>query len=357
MSTSEGKPTSRRLLSIFLKIIIPMIVSLGLCWILFRGDSLGELVAVMRERCDYRWILAMTLLLSLTYLIRAIRWGQQLEAVGVRASLWTRVVSIFGTYAVNLVFPRLGEVWRCGFVAHRQKAQFSVVAGTVIADRLADLLAGVSFIIATLIFGHDAIQRFIARYPAFYDSLRGIIASPWLWIGLAAATAGAVWFLRSSGGGSVMRRLRGFGRGLWDGFYGIRLMRHKWRWLALTIALWGCYFVQMVLAFQAFQITRDIFADHGLIAVLVSFTLGSMAMGVPSNGGIGPYQIALIFGLSLYMPDGADPAAFDIESKAFANVVLGASTILSILLGLIAFLSIALTRRRPQQPPATQPEA
>ncbi|MDE5608212.1 MAG: flippase-like domain-containing protein [Muribaculaceae bacterium] len=346
MSLPEGKSMSRRMLGFFLKIIIPMIVSVGLCWILFRGDSLEELVAVMKERCDYRWILAMTLLLSLTYLIRAVRWGQQLEAVGVKASLWTRVVSIFGTYAVNLVFPRLGEVWRCGFVAHRERAQFSVVAGTVIADRLADLLSGISFILATLLFGHDAIRRFISRYPAFYDSLMRIVTSPWLWIAVAVAVIAAVWFLRGSGGGAVMTRLRNFGRGLWDGFYGIRLMRHKWRWLALTIALWGCYFTQMILAFQAFQFTQDIFAGHGIVAVLVCFTLGSMAMGVPSNGGIGPYQIALIFGLSLYMPDSADPAVFEMESKAFANVVLGASTLLSVLLGLIAFLSIALSKRR-----------
>lgn len=345
MSRPESKSTTRRLLGFFLKIIVPMAVSLGLCWILFRGDSLEEMTTIMRDHCDYRWILAMTLLLALTYLIRAVRWGQQLDAVGVHASLWTRVQSIFGTYAVNLVFPRLGEVWRCGFVAQREKAQFSVVAGTVIADRLADLLSGLSFIVATLIFGHDAIQRFIARYPDFYESVAGLISSPWLWLGVAALIVGTIWFLRSSGGGAVMSRMRAFGRGMWNGFYGIRLIRHKWRWLALTIALWGCYFTQMILAFQAFELTQEIFAEHGIVAVLVCFTLGSIAMGVPSNGGIGPYQIALIFGLSLYMPQGADAGVFDMESKAFANVVLGASTLLPIVLGFVAFISIALSRR------------
>lgn len=337
---------SGRLPGIILKVIIPMTVSVALCWLLFRGDSMEELFGIMRDRCDYSWILAMILLLGLSNVIRAMRWGLQLEAVGVATPLPTLILSIFGTYAVNLVFPRLGEVWRCGFVAHRRKAQFSVIAGTVIADRFADLLAGISFIVVTILVGHDAIQSFIARYPAFYESLRGIIASPWLWIGLAAGIAGTVWFLRGSGGGVIMTRIRNFGRGLWDGFYGIRLMRRWWLWLALTVALWGCYFFQMALAFQAFGFTREIFADYGFTAVLVCFTLGSMAMGVPSNGGIGPYQLALIFGLSLYMPAQADPGVYEMESKAFANVVLGATTLLVIALGLVTFISIAISRRK-----------
>ena len=41
--------------------------------------------------------------------------------------------SIFGTYAVNLVFPRLGEVWRTGYIAQRQKAPFTTVFGSMVA--------------------------------------------------------------------------------------------------------------------------------------------------------------------------------------------------------------------------------
>ncbi len=64
-------------------------------------------------------------------------------------------------------------------------------------------------------------------------------------------------------------------------------------------------------------------------------------MGVPSNGGIGPYQIAVVFGLQFFAP-GLDAQ----QGYTFANVVLGAQTLLFIVAGLVAFALIALDNRR-----------
>jgi hypothetical protein len=63
-------------------------------------------------------------------------------------------------------------------------------------------------------------------------------------------------------------------------------------------------------------------------------------MGVPSNGGIGPWQWSVIFGLSIY------GMAIDGISVAFANLVLGSQTCLLIILGIITFTAIALEKRR-----------
>lgn len=349
MNLTKEKPRLRRRLSKVLKFIIPAVVSLGLCWVLFKDDSLSEMLTIIRQGCDFRWIAVMLGLLVMSNVFRAMRWGLQLEAVGVNAPLGERVLSIFGTYAVNLVFPRLGEVWRCGFVAQREKAGFATVAGTVVADRVADLLTGVLFLVATVFLGHDAIGRFMSRYPDFYLSVQRLLTSPVTWVILSALTAATVIFFRHRSKNRIVNRIKKFCRDMWDGFKGIATMRHKWYWLLLTALLWGCYFFQMAAAFQAFPFTREIFAQDGMTAVLVCFTLGSIAMGVPSNGGIGPYQVALIFGLGLYMdPDlGREAAkAFEMDSKAFANLVLGTTTLTIIVLGLITFISIALGKRR-----------
>ena len=62
-------------------------------------------------------------------------------------------------------------------------------------------------------------------------------------------------------------------------------------------------------------------------------------MGVPSNGGIGPWQWAVIFALSIYGVDSAN-------AGALANVVLGSNTLLQIVLGIFTFIMIAADRRR-----------
>ncbi len=131
-------------------------------------------------------------------------------------------------------------------------------------------------------------------------------------------------------------------RELWQGFAVIVKMPHKGRWLLLTVALWGCYFLQNYLAFYAFPFTAQIVADHGIQAALVTWVLSSISMGVPSNGGIGPWQWATIFGLSIYGLGAT-------QAGAFANLVLGANTLLIIALGIFTFIAIALDKKRTRQ--------
>jgi len=349
ISTRSGR---RRLIGVILKYAIPVVISVGLCWLLFHEDNLADMLVVIRTKCQFQWIGLMLVVSFMSYVFRALRWGIQLEGVGVKAPFTERVYSIFGTYAVNLVFPRLGEVWRSGFIAHRESAPFGTVFGTMIADRFADLVTGMIFTLLTLLVGRHAIGAFVERYPDSYRNMAYVVTSPWTILAVAVAVLLALWLFKSRSSNGMMNKIRRFCQELWLGFAAILKIRRKKMWLVWTLLLWGCYFGQMVLAFQAFPFTRDIYAEYGLVSVLVCFTLGTIAMGIPSNGGIGPYQIALIFGLSLYCPSGLDEVArkaFELDSKAFANLILTMSTCLTILLGLWAFVAIALSKRRPRQ--------
>lgn len=337
-----------------LKFIIPLIISVGLCWILFRNDSMPEMIQVVLTKCDFTWIGLMLLVDIFSFIFRALRWGIQLRGVGIKASRLDLVLSIFGTYAVNLVFPRLGEVWRSGYIAHRQDAPFGTVMGTMIADRFADFLTAIIFLLLTLTVGHQAIKAFLHQYPDGYRNLQHLITSPWTWLAIVVLIVGAVIFFRMKSQNRLVNMVRDFCSQMWSGFAAILTMEHKGWWMLWTLLLWSCYLGQMFLAFQAFPFTRTIFETDGFTPVLVCFTLGTIAMGIPSNGGIGPYQIALIFGLCLYQPSGIDLAAqraFDLDSKAFANTVLGMSTCLTILLGLGTFITIALRKRRKKYTP------
>ena len=121
-------------------------------------------------------------------------------------------------------------------------------------------------------------------------------------------------------------------------------MPHKGRWLLLTLAVWGCYFMQLYVAFFSFPLTTDVALQYGATAVLVCFVLSSISMGVPSNGGIGPWQWAIIFGLKLYSDN--IPGLTEEYAGSFANLVMGMQTLLLIVLGLFTFAAISIGRKK-----------
>lgn len=326
-----------------LKIIVPLVVSVGLCYILFAKQDFGEMVRIVRTECDYRWI-AYGLLLNVVALwMRALRWRLQLIAIGVRPTLGTLFLSFCGTYAVNLVFPRLGELWRTGYIAQDQKAPFDSVFGSMVSDRLADTLTVGLLTALTFMVSGSELMRYLDQGSGG-SGLAGVLLSPWLWVAMVCAAAGvyAVWrCFRRSG---WMQKVTTFVRGLWDGFIAIVRMRGKGLWLLYTLGLWTCYFTSLYLAFHAFPATEQVLEQRGVEVVLVCFVLSSLSMAVPSQGGIGPWQWAVMFGLSLYAA--GVPELTQGYAATFANMVMGSQTVLFILLGLMAFAVITLRNRR-----------
>ena len=323
------------------KYLIPLVISIGLCYLLFTDINFNEMTGKIKDDRNNLWWIGLALLLSIfSHVFRAMRWRIQLRTLGVNAPLSALINSIFGTYAVNLVFPRLGEIWRTGYISQRQNASFPTVFGSMLAERVADTVTVLVLAIVTFLLASSDIMAFIKESQGAYDRIIGLVSSPWLWIGFIAVIAVAWRFFTGKSQNRIAVKIKDAARGLWEGFAAIARMDGKGRWLLLTLLLWGCYFLQLFVAFFAFPETAGAVADYGVIVVLVAFVLSSISMGVPSNGGIGPWQFAVIF--ALYNLYGVDKTA----SVAFANLVLGSQTCLLILLGLYTFAAIALDRRR-----------
>lgn len=341
-STAETAPVSRgrRWLGYLLKYGVPLVVTVLLCKLLFDGVDFNEMVDIIRRECDYRWILLMMAISILSHVFRAMRWGIQLRALDVKVPLFPLVLSIFGTYAVNLVLPRLGELWRTGYIARRQDAPFATVFGSMVADRLADTVTVALLTVVTFFLATGQMHTYLGGNAEALDKYLALLRSPWLWAALVGCIVLA-WlvFFRWRTSNRVIVKIQGFVRGLWHGFAVIASMPGKGRWLLLTVAVWGCYFLQMYVTFFAFPFTEAIVSQYGALAVLVVFVLSSLSMGVPSNGGIGPWQWSVILGLGLYGL-AKEPAT------AFANLVMGSQTLLLILLGIFTFVCIAIRKRQ-----------
>ncbi len=323
-----------------MKFFIPLVVTVGLCWLMFHSIDFREMLDIIHNQCNFWWIGLALLLSFFSNFFRAWRWGIQLDALGYRVPRHILVYSIFGTYAINLIFPRLGELWRTGYIAQRQRAPFATIFGSMVAERLSDTVVVFLFLVSTCLIAYQHIASYLGQNEALYEKALDAVTSPWLWLAIALCLAFAWWFLtRRSKQDSIFAKAQRFVRGLWQGFASIATMPHKGRWLFFTLCLWGCYFTQMVIAYMAFPFTREAFSQYGIVAPLLTFVLTSVAMGVPSNGGIGPWQWACIFAMSVY-------GIGTIEASSFANLVLGTNTLLLILLGIITFIAVMLDRRK-----------
>lgn len=333
-------PAKKTLWKEIMKYLVPLFFTVGLCWGLFHSINFSEMMDIITTQCDFRWMIAVIVISIFSHVFRAMRWNIQLRALGINAPLYVLIYSIFGTYAVNFVLPRMGEVWRTGYIATRQDAPFATVFGSMVADRLSDTITVLLLLLLTFVLASSTLLSYLQQSQATYDAIVGLATSPWVWLVVAVCAAVCIWFFtRDPEEGTMVWKVRQFVKGLWEGFAVITKMPGKGRWLLLTVAIWGCYYMQMYFAFYAFPFTTELLHSHGAIAVLVVFVISSISMGVPSNGGIGPWQWAVIFGLGIYGID-------KVSSGAFANLVMGTQTALTIVLGIITFAGIALDKKK-----------
>lgn len=332
----------KKIASAILKFVVPVIIGVGLIYILYNGVDLEASKSTLARDVNYLWFIPVIVVSIMSHVFRAMRWRLQLRAIGVKTPLHPIVCSIFGAYAVNLVFPRLGEVWRCGYIAQREKASFTQVVGSMVADRLSDTVTVLALTVCTFFLAQDAFYSFLDTYPQVKDGLVGMLTSWKAWTAALVLVAALVWLFAGKTQNKIVLKVKDMVKGMWDGFAAILSMEGKWWFLLYTVLIWGCYFFQLYIAVQAFTFTCGL----SMLAVLVLFVLSSIGMGVPTNGGLGAWHMAIIFGLSLYGVGTFSATHPDTQASAFAMLVWGIQTLLLIVLGIYAYAYIALGKKK-----------
>lgn len=332
----------KKAISYLIKYGIPLVIGVGLMYFLYKNVDLTSMMQTLQTDVDYWWFIPVAVVSILSHVFRAMRWRLQLKAIDVKPSFSAVLNSIFGTYAVNLVFPRLGEVWRCGYIANRQKASVTQVMGSMVADRLTDTLTVLLLTLVAFLLAQGDFAKFFDAYPQMKENFLNVASDGRIWFGTAIAIIAIGWLLVMKTENKFIKKIQLMARNLWEGFAAITRMDGKWWFLLLTILIWGCYFLQLYLACKAFSFTSPL----SVLAVLVMFVLSSIGMGVPTNGGLGSWHLAIIFGLSLYGVGVFSASNPDPRASAFAMLVWGFQTLLLIVLGIYAFISMAIDRRR-----------
>lgn len=332
----------KNMLTLAVRYLLPLSLTVVLVWYMFRSVDFFRMMEIIREGVDYWWILLAMFISIFSHVFRAARWNLQLSTIGIKVPFMALCCSIFGCYALNLVFPRLGEVWRCTYVGKTGKAPFTTVLGSMVSERLADMVMVLILTLLAFIIANGAILSFLNEYPIGHDIVL-LIENSKFWIAgtiCILLIGGVFYFGRRS---AAVRALLKWSREIWMGFASLWKMKGRIKFIALTVAIWGAYFIQLYVAFFAFGFTRRLCGEvelgFGLVPCLVAFVLSSIGMAVPSNGGLGPWNIAVMFGLGVY-------GITQTEGTAFSMLQWSGQTVMLIILGIFTMAYIAGTRNR-----------
>ena len=216
----------KKVVSALLKYGIPVAISVGLAWFLYKNVDIDAIKKSLQQDVNYWWFVPVIVVSIMSHVFRALRWRLQLRAIDVHPPLLALVNSIFGTYFVNLLFPRLGEVWRTSYIARRERASFSQVLGSMVGDRLSDTVVVALLTLVTFFLAQDAFLKFLGQRG-------GEEANAWIVMGVGVlclvGIASLVWIYRSTSENVVLARARAIVRDLWQGLATIAKMEGKWQ--------------------------------------------------------------------------------------------------------------------------------
>ena len=129
------------------------------------GENKGEYLLDTWRSADKWWLMAMAVIAIISHLLRAERWRMLLEPSGYKPTLKSSFLSLMIGYLVNLVIPRGGEVSRCYNLYKLDKTPVEISFGTVVVERIVDLVCLLLLIAAAFIVEWEKLFAFIGSLP------------------------------------------------------------------------------------------------------------------------------------------------------------------------------------------------
>lgn len=322
------------LLNNLIKVVLPLGLGIAIIYYLISKIDPSQLWEILK---DANWgILLFSLLFGLLgNTIRGYRWALFITPLGYSPKISNLNYAIYGGYAVNFALPRAGEIWRCGVIAKEDNIPFSKLFGTMILDRIFDTITVAIISLVAFLFNMQFFLTQLEQNQTTFNTISSIFKSPLLYLAIGAAIITTYIVFRFFKENVIVRKIKGFLSSIASDLKAIWKMNTKGRVFLYTIGIWGSYFCYFYITFFAFNFT----ADLGITAGLIAFALSSISMGVPSNGGLGPWQIAVIASLSLYGVD-------KLHATAFATGVFAVQSIWVIICGLFGIAMLALKKQK-----------
>ncbi|MCF0071839.1 flippase-like domain-containing protein [Dyadobacter sp. CY261] len=329
-----------------LRYTISLALAGGLLWFVFKDINLDEMLDRF-AKSDWRWIAVSCFCLLLAHITRAWRWGMLIEPLAHKPGLVNSTMSVLTGYFANYIVPRMGEVTRCGTLYRLERIPVSLSFGTVVAERIFDVIILVIMIGLNFIFEFDRLSTF---FTDFFQSKiggnqgggsgTGMLLSI-LIVGLLAVAVASIVIFKNAAlrnklqQNAIVSKIVGFAQGMLEGLLSVRKLRSPVLFIFSTILIWILYYLVSYVLFFCIPETSDL----GPLAGLTLLVVGAIGMTAPTQGGIGAYHllvgnVMVLYGLS--QNDGITLATF----------IHGAQMLFMLAIGALAFLYVLIVNKK-----------
>lgn len=336
-----------------LKFIIFLSIGLGILYLVYQQQEAAYqaecgLKGIAAEDCslinkliedfktaNYFWIFLVLVAYTFSNVSRAIRWNMLLKPMGYQPRFINSFLSILLGYFANLGLPRMGEFVRAGTIARYEKIPVEKAMGTIVTDRIVDVLS--IFIVTglALLLAYDNIWGFMKESP-LGEKLSGLSNLLMYLFGAFVVAVLVFWVLRKKiQQTAIFQKIKGLALSFFEGLQSIRKLDRPVVFILHSINIWLMYFTMTYLCFFAFAPT----ADLPMVAGLVVFIFGSWGIVFPSPGGMGTYHFMVMSALAIYGISGDD--GFSWANIAFFSIQLG----INVFVGLIALTALPVINK------------
>ena len=316
------------------KVSLPLLLGGAILWWMYRGLDFQLVRHVLLHEMSWTWMLLSLPFCVLAQTLRGWRWMQTLEPMDEHPRTEVAVCSIFVSYAVSLVVPRIGEFTRCGILKRWDGVSFPKALGTVVTERAIDSLIILFVTALAIVFEMSIFGTFFKQTGTSLDAiLRGFSSAGWL-VTVVCGIAVVVLLRMLLRRLSFYNKVRATLQSVWEGIVSLRHVRHIPLFLLFSVGIWACYFLHYFLTFFCFPFTEGL----GMGCGLITFLVGSIAVVVPTPNGAGPWHFAVKTMLLLY-------GVMEEQALYFVLIVHTVQTMFVVVLGIYGWLRLSFLKR------------
>jgi uncharacterized protein (TIRG00374 family) len=148
-----------------LKVILPLAVGFFFVYLSYNSTSEEDRILIYSyiQKADLRFVMLSVFFGILSHLSRAYRWKYLLSPLGYQPRFINSVLAVLIAYIANLGIPRSGEILRATTLSSYEKIPFEKTFGTIVAERLVDLLILMGFVVTALVIQFDIIWSILSE--------------------------------------------------------------------------------------------------------------------------------------------------------------------------------------------------
>ena len=308
----------------YLKVLIPILFGVFLVYYSFSQVSL-ELVLDYFKKAKLLYVFLGLFVVLLSHILRGVRWNLMLHSMGYSVSIANSLMSIFSSYLINYTIPRAGEVSRATVVSNYDKVPFSKAFGTIVVERVIDLILLIVVFGISLVLEYDSLMYYLQNK---FENVN------FTFLILLPLSGVLLLFFYNRFKKFLPSKLIEFIDGILEGMKSIFKMKAYKGYLLYSLLIWVLY----VLMFYVTIFAMDELVDLSFGAILFAFVVASLSIAA-TNGGIGSYPLAIYLAFSLF-------GVAKEPSIAFGWIVWASQTLLVILLGGLSLLLLPFYNKK-----------